>query len=284
MMKCLNLGCGKRYLTDWTNIDFYSDDASVIAHDLSKGLPFEENSFDFVYNSHLLEHFTKYEAENFLKECRRVLKHNGVLRVVVPDLELMATRYLEALQKAKKGMQGWDANYEWTVLHMFDQMVRKDSGGEMLEYIGKGEIPNEDFVVQMWGGEARQLIALLRDNLHGTGRDDERREGPSLSMFYQQLTSLRKKIREKLIKTLLGSDSYFALQLGRFRLSGEIHQWMYDQYSTTKLLIRCGFMQVITRRFDESYLPEWSKYMLDRESDGSQYRPDSLYMEAIKVD
>ena len=272
-MKCLNLGCGKRYVVSWTNVDFYSDDPAVIAHDLNTGLPFADGSFDFVYSSHVLEHFTRQKADTFLKECHRVLKPTGVLRVVVPDLELLTTKYLEALQKATENEPGWDANYEWTVLHLFDQMVRNVSGGGMLEYISKEKLVNESFVVQMWGGEARTTIEALRS------QRTARKDGKKPSLF----KSFRTYLRRKLTTVLLGNDFYSALQIGRFRRSGEIHQWMYDHYSLSKLLDRCGYVQIEKRSHDESYLPEWRNYRLDTEIDGSQYRPDSLYMEGVKA-
>ena len=77
MHKLLNLGCGTRFHRSWTNIDFSSSDKSVIAHNLLKGIQYNDNFFDVVYHSHVLEHFTKSDAKKFLLECFRVLKPNG---------------------------------------------------------------------------------------------------------------------------------------------------------------------------------------------------------------
>ncbi|MGA9379876.1 MAG: methyltransferase domain-containing protein [Phormidium sp.] len=86
-MNYLNLGCGYRFHPDWTNVDFVSTGEGVIAHNFIKGIPFHDSSFDVIYHSHLLEHFSKKEAESFLRDCYRVLRPQGVLRVAVPDLE-----------------------------------------------------------------------------------------------------------------------------------------------------------------------------------------------------
>ena len=51
---------------------------------------------------------------------------------------------------------------------------------------------------------------------------------------------LRANPREIILKLLLGKE-YEALTIGRFRLSGETHQWMYDGYSLGKLMNECGF-------------------------------------------
>jgi hypothetical protein len=83
------------------------------------------------------------------------------------------------------------------------------------------------------------------------------------------------------IRLLLGKE-YATLQLGRFRKSGEIHQWMYDRYSLGVLLSKCGLEKIVQRNPRESYIPDWTKFNLDTEKDGTVYHPDSLFVEAIK--
>lgn len=61
--------------------------------DIRKGLPLSNKSVDFIYCSHVLEHFEKFETLKVLTDCRRVLKKKGVLRVVLPDLKLMMKKY-----------------------------------------------------------------------------------------------------------------------------------------------------------------------------------------------
>ena len=55
-----------------------------------KPLPFNDDSVDVAFHEHVLEHLTAYDGYLFLKECYRVLKPGGVLRVVCPD----ASRYM----------------------------------------------------------------------------------------------------------------------------------------------------------------------------------------------
>ena len=66
----------------------------VIVHDVIRTLPFQDNSLDGIYASHILEHLYLDEAKQLLQECFRVLRPNGVLRVVVPDLRAIALEYL----------------------------------------------------------------------------------------------------------------------------------------------------------------------------------------------
>ena len=88
----LNLGCGWRNFGEgWLHIDggMYPH---VMSHDITH-LPFEENSVDLVYASHVFEYFDREEGEDVLKEWNRVLKKKGLLRIAVPDFEAMANLY-----------------------------------------------------------------------------------------------------------------------------------------------------------------------------------------------
>src|SRR5689334_18953207 len=86
----LNLGCGYHYSSapEWINVDFVATGGGVQPHNLLDGIPFPDNSFDLVYHSHVLEHFTKNDGECFIAECFRVIKPGGFIRVAIPDLEI----------------------------------------------------------------------------------------------------------------------------------------------------------------------------------------------------
>jgi predicted SAM-dependent methyltransferase len=84
-MNYLNLGCGKRYHCNWTNVDFTAIGEDVIGHNLLNGIPFKDESFDAIYHSHVLEHFSKNDGLAFIRECFRVIRIGGVIRIAVPD-------------------------------------------------------------------------------------------------------------------------------------------------------------------------------------------------------
>jgi predicted SAM-dependent methyltransferase len=73
-------------------------DKHVLNHNLLKGIPFESQTFDVVYHSHFLEHLSMKDARFMVAECHRILKHGGMIRVVVPDLEYNAKLYLKCLE------------------------------------------------------------------------------------------------------------------------------------------------------------------------------------------
>jgi predicted SAM-dependent methyltransferase len=83
-------------------------------------------------------------------------------------------------------------------------------------------------------------------------------------------TSLQRKSR-RIVENLL---------LGDARKRGETHQWMYDRKNLTALLERTGFKDIRKVSFDESSIPGWDEYGLDRNEAGGEYKPESLYMEA----
>lgn len=58
---------------------------------------------------------------------------------------------------------------------------------------------------------------------------------------------------------------------------------MYDRYSLLCLLKQCGFSNIIQRSAFDSDIQNWTSFNLDTEMDGTVYKPDSLYMEAIKT-
>jgi hypothetical protein len=85
-----------------------------------------------------------------------------------------------------------------------------------------------------------------------------------------------------LFSLTFGNETLRAVDLGRFRLNGEIHQWMYDRYSLGRAMEQAGFRGPVVQMAHQSLISDWSRYYLDTESDGSIYKPDSLYMEAVK--
>tara|TARA_R110001592_G_scaffold4546_1_gene25502 strand:+ start:632 stop:1351 length:720 start_codon:yes stop_codon:yes gene_type:complete len=68
----------------------------VINHNVNLGLPFEDSSIEVIFSSHFIEHLTFEEGLNFLTECKRVLKPNGILRIVCPDIMIWIDKVYNA--------------------------------------------------------------------------------------------------------------------------------------------------------------------------------------------
>jgi SAM-dependent methyltransferase len=72
--------------------------ANVVLADIVKGLPVAEGSADGVYASHILEHLSRASMLVALQNTYRMLRPNGIFRLIVPDLEARARRYLADLE------------------------------------------------------------------------------------------------------------------------------------------------------------------------------------------
>lgn len=82
--------------TDVINLQNYAiqNQYKFLQMDSTKPLPFDANTVDYIVSSHMLEHLSWEEGFNFLKECHRIMKLNAVMRIAVPDAELLTKKYL----------------------------------------------------------------------------------------------------------------------------------------------------------------------------------------------
>ena len=93
----LNLGSGPRGLDspNWVNIDGFRDSNVHFLSDISRGLPFPDATFDGVFCEHVFEHFSLEDGERLSGEILRLLRPGGVVRIIVPDSELIMRRYFD---------------------------------------------------------------------------------------------------------------------------------------------------------------------------------------------
>lgn len=242
----LNIGCGTRTHADWNNLDFspiiflvhnpfvadalfklgllssarydriQKTDPKIISHNLQTGIPFQDNTFDVIYHSHFLEHLDQDAAINLMKECYRCLEQGGVLRVVVPDLFLLVTRYLSTYDQISNSsvLPQNLAEHKESIYQLLHQMIPKEPVG------------------------TSQQKPLVR--------------------FFERIMR------------------------GNSEKAGELHRWMYDQYTLSDLLNRLGFREIQIQSHSSSRIVDWEIFGLDCNDDGSSYIGHSLYIEAIK--
>jgi len=186
---------------------------NIMVHNLAKGIPFPDNSVDAVYHSHLFEHLDRDVADRFLIEVRRVLKPEGIHRIVVPDFEALCRAYVSHFDACD---------------------------------MSSGECHRHD----------SQLFPILEQSV--------RREASG--------TSHQGRVRRLLENRILGDA----------RRRGETHQWMYDRINLREKAIAAGYKAVQLQSYTSSLIPGWIDYGLDVDEHGRQYKPGSLYMEAVK--
>jgi predicted SAM-dependent methyltransferase len=271
-LRLLNFGCGLAVHPDWVNIDSSPVLPGVIRHDLRRGLPFPGDSFDAVYGSHVLEHLEPEAGAKLLRECRRVLKPQGIVRIVVPDLEAIARLYLESLAQASAGENHAAFRYDWAMLELYDQSVRTVSGGRMASCLDrKLEEREARFVEGRIGAEAME---------HGDS--PVRRRPLALRRIRSAARALRAHAASACAWLFLGREGAAGLREGLFRRSGEVHQHMYDRFSLKRAMELSGFAEVRSCSAGESGIPDFARYGLEVRN-GQARKPDSLYLEGRKA-
>jgi len=81
----LHIGGGWRRLNGWLNTDIALI-PDVMQMDATQPFPFRDGVFDYVYTEHMIEHVPYQKGLFMLRECHRVMRKGGVIRVITPDL------------------------------------------------------------------------------------------------------------------------------------------------------------------------------------------------------
>jgi predicted SAM-dependent methyltransferase len=96
----LQIGCGPTPLPGWINTDYDSDLPADFLMDISKPLPFPDESFDAIYGEEVIEHIDFADGKRFLAEAHRVLKPGGAIRLTTPDAEQTCRIYLGQTERS----------------------------------------------------------------------------------------------------------------------------------------------------------------------------------------
>ncbi len=91
----LHLGCGTNKLEGWINIDSVKGFNPDVVHDISRPLPYDDQTVDEVLAEDLLEHFDKYLRYVVFGDWARVLKIGGLITVQVPNFKKILYRYFK---------------------------------------------------------------------------------------------------------------------------------------------------------------------------------------------
>jgi len=253
-----NIGCGAVFHPGWDNFDFTPMDPGVRKIDLARPIPFKPATYGTCYLSHVLEHLSRQRVPSLLAEIWQSLQPGGVLRIVVPDLEVIAQLYLrELLAAAAATDEEACLRHEWMTLELIDQMTRTFSGGFMGRTLRSRPLPHREFIESRIGWEGRLWLESV-DRYVESGS-----EAIAPDNVYNVLEMNPK-------------------EQAAFRQSGEVHCWMYDRISLRRILENCGYSSIAVCRADESRIPDFVGYRLDTDETGAVRKPDSLFMEASK--
>ena len=90
----LQLGAADKPLPEWLNTDLHDyGRRDIVFLDARRRFPLPDASFELVYSEHMLEHLTYGDGQRCLRECLRVLRPGGTIRIATPSLQRLAELY-----------------------------------------------------------------------------------------------------------------------------------------------------------------------------------------------
>lgn len=269
MRKFLNLACGDYFVNsqNWINCDFAPQSKSVKQVNLLGKFPFENNSFDLVYSSHYLEHIELDKVLDFMNQCNRVLKKNGIIRLVLPDFENIAREYV--MNKDKN--QGEFAAFN--IAEMIDQCVRTRSGGHLQEWYDRSQGNKElsEYIYSRTGFKRKSTVELEN----------------KIKIRLKRITLMKLKLKLQLKMSYIVISilpSWFTTSHVSKVATGERHMWVHDFDSVKAFLEQSGFTEVRRVSAQFSCEPNFPLYPLDLNSQNHARKgKESMYIEARKI-
>lgn len=152
----VQIGGGKHYLKNFINIDIV-EPADIIA-DVRESIPMPNESTDFIFSEHFLEHIDfPYSANKFLSECYRILKPEGQIAIGVPNSEMVIKMYVEKQKNL----------FSELINTLYEKRTIK---AEITTYIDllnlhfRDQIDVKDYTPHFWAYDYENLSAILLKN------------------------------------------------------------------------------------------------------------------------
>jgi len=142
---CVNLGAGNFSLFGWASVDHVNDDYADIqskefiecnfsSYDL---FPFEDDSVDLFYCSHVIEHISPAYIDHFFAEVYRCLKPSGLIRIICPDATILWERARSGERDFFVGLDPW-SSIKSSRVSSIERML--------LEHVATLVVTSEDYV------------------------------------------------------------------------------------------------------------------------------------------
>jgi len=85
----LHLGAGGSTHPGWIGTDIQPSSSEILCLDATQPLPIKDATFNYILCEHMIEHITWEQGLAMLRECRRILRPGGVIRIATPDLAVI---------------------------------------------------------------------------------------------------------------------------------------------------------------------------------------------------
>lgn len=144
----------------WDCIDINPPPGGIRRNLVENGLPYDDNTVDYIFSEHGLEHITRPQALNLLVECRRVLKPRAVIRTTVPSIEALLDAYVKRdltrwgdvpwaktpAQMLWNGLTSWGHRFAYDANELI--LIHKEAGFSTAGIANHGK-----YEVRAWSGE-----------------------------------------------------------------------------------------------------------------------------------
>jgi len=100
----LQIGSGYNMLEGWLNADFNPStrQPGQIYLNATHRFPFPDESIDYVFSEHMIEHIWWPDGQTMLKESNRILRPGGRIRISTPNLESIVSLLDQPLTPLKE--------------------------------------------------------------------------------------------------------------------------------------------------------------------------------------
>ena len=150
----LQIGTGTNVMEGWLNSDLYPRKGMIYLN-ATKPLPFPNQSFDYIYSEHMIEHISFQDGYKFLEDSFRILRAGGKIRIATPNLSF----YLKLFSTNKTPEQ--KEYMEW----MYSNWIKKSGAS----------FQNEAFILNLvqhaWGHVFIYDFVTLKSVLEKIGFD-----------------------------------------------------------------------------------------------------------------
>ena len=151
----IQIGGGSHTLRDYLNIDIVPP--ADIIYDLREGIPLKDESSEFIFTEHFLEHIDyPTSTKKFAKECFRVLKKGGRVVVGVPDGEQVIKAYVKKDKRFFDEMlKRWYSKRD--CLEHFNTYI------DLVNYHFRDQDDDKKYNPHFWSYDFEKLVSLFKD-------------------------------------------------------------------------------------------------------------------------
>ncbi len=108
-LRKLQIGAGENPLPGWLNTDLEPVIPGVLYLDALERLPFPNETFDYVFSEHMIEHIPYSHGVQMLKEIFRILRVGGRVRIATPDVVNIVGLLADSKSEAQRRYLEWNS-------------------------------------------------------------------------------------------------------------------------------------------------------------------------------